>query len=182
MIGAVIILLGVSGIGKSTLSREIQSLRPDILCLSAGTLLRKYLRTTSEALRTAEKQDIEKNQWVLAIALANERRGQEDRPVLLEAHSFIDNDQEFVDVPVEIIASLKPAGIILISTTPNRLARQRERDDRVRPKRTLSALSKQIFHSRELALYYAKVLRIPNIQIENRQFKLALDFINSLSQ
>lgn len=180
MTGPIIILLGVSGVGKSRLANKIGALRPDTLLLSAGGLLRKYLRTTGEKLRTAEKRDVQENQLALAEALTNERRGQEDRLVLLEAHSFIDNDQELVDVPVKIIESLKPAGIILMSTTGERLAQQREMDERERPKRTPRELGRQLDHSRNLAVHYSETLRIPMIQIEGGDYETALAFIDSL--
>ncbi|WP_068094076.1 AAA family ATPase [Novosphingobium rosa] len=182
MTGLVVILLGVSGVGKSRLASEIGALRPDILRLSAGGLLRKHLRTTSEKLRTADRRDVQENQFALAEALADERRGQEDRLVLLEAHSFIDNDQELVDVPVEIIGSLKPSGIILISTTAERLARQREMDERERPKRTVHELRRHLDHSRDLARRYSALLGIPMIQIEDGKCKAALEFIDSLGR
>ena len=60
----------------------------------------------------------------------------------MEAHSFIDNDQELADVPAEIIGSLKPFGIILISTTAKKIACQRKMDERKRPARTVSAATR----------------------------------------
>lgn len=180
MTGLVVILLGVSGVGKSRLANEIGASRPDILRLSAGGLLRKHLRTTSEKLRTAEKQGVQENQLALAEALACERRDQEGRPVLLEAHSFIDNDQELVDVPAEIIGSLKPSGIILSSTTAKKLARQREMDERKRPARAVSELKEHLNHARVLARGYSEVLRIPMIEVEGAERDRALEFISSL--
>ena len=112
--GPVILLLGPSGSGKSYHAQQISLARPAVLALNAGELLRQSFKTTKEQLRTASGAAIQENQSELSEALSRARVGRWSRPVLLEAHTFIDNDRELVDIPAESIAALEPKGILAI--------------------------------------------------------------------
>lgn len=179
--GPVIAILGLSGSGKSYLGRSIVRARPEYLRLSAGGLLRRSLHTTGEKLRTAEGDDVRENQTELARALAEARAGQWKRPVLLEAHSFIDNDRELIDVPSEVMASLDLAGIILIDVPAEQIAARRQTDKRKRPQRSLSELKHQCARSKKLARCYAADLDIPLISVNSGERHRVLTFLDTLT-
>ncbi|WP_179041993.1 ATP-binding protein [Sphingobium lactosutens] len=178
--GPVIAILGLSGSGKSYLGRSIVRARPEYLRLSAGGLLRRSLRTTGEKLRTAKSDDVRENQTELAGALAEARAGQWKRPVLLEAHSFIDNDRELVDVPAEVMASLELAGIILVDVPAEQIAARRSTDTRKRPQRSLAELKHQCARSKSLANGYAFDLGIPLIAVNSSEKERVLTFLDAL--
>lgn len=177
-LGPVVAILGLSGSGKSHLARSIAKARPEFLRLSAGSLLRSFLHTTGEKLRTADGADVLENQSRLADALADARSGQMDRPVLLEAHSFIDNDRELVDVPVEVIASLGLAGILLIDVPAADVAARRTKDIRKRPRRTLAELKCQRDKAKQMAQDYASELNIPLISLGSDERDKAIRFVD----
>ena len=179
--GPVVAILGLSGSGKSYLGRSIVRARPEYLRLSAGSLLRRSLRTTGEKLRTAEGGDVRENQMELAAALAEARTGQWKRPVLLEAHSFIDNDRELVDVPSEVMASLGLVGIILIDLPAEQIAARRQTDKRKRPQRSLAELKDQCARSKRLAKGYAANLDIPLIAVNSGERERVLTFLDTLT-
>lgn len=179
--GSVIAILGLSGSGKSYLARSIAKARPQFLHLSAGDLLRNLLHTTGEKLRTADGAAIRGNQLQLAEALAKARDGQMERPVLLEAHSFIDNDRELIDVPLEVMASLDLAGILLIDVPAAEIAARRESDTRKRPRRSVSELNRQSVRSRKLAKGYATRLRIPMISVASGEQARAIEFVDQIA-
>lgn len=178
--GPVIAILGLSGSGKSYLGRSIVRARPQYLRLSAGGLLRRSFHTTGEKLRTAAGDDVRENQMELSRALVEARAGQWERPVLLEAHSFIDNDRELVDVPVEIMASLELAGIILIDVPAEQIAARRSADTRKRPQRSLAELKRQCARSKSLANGYASDLSIPLIAVNSSEKERVLTFLDEL--
>jgi adenylate kinase len=179
--GPVVAILGLSGSGKSYLARSIVRARPEYLRLSAGSLLRRSFHTTGEKLRTAEGEEVRENQIELASALAEARAGQWKRPVLLEAHSFIDNDQELVDVPSEAMASLGLAGIILIDMPAEQIAARRQTDKRKRPQRSLAELKRQRVRSTRLANGYAADLNIPLIAVRSGERERVLAFLDTLT-
>lgn len=176
----IIAILGLSGSGKSHLARTIVRARPSILRVTAGGLLRRSLHTTGEKLRTADSDDVRENQFELAKALAEERAGQCDRPVLLEAHAFIDNDRELVDVPTSVMASLDLSGIILVDVPATTVLERRAIDIRKRPSRSLAELRQQRRKSRGLAEDYASALDIPLIRIDSGDRARALAFIDTI--
>ncbi|WP_174278944.1 ATP-binding protein [Sphingomonas bacterium] len=152
-------LLGVSGAGKSWLAARIVARRPEFVRLSAGRLLREALHTTGKALRTAPSNDVLQNQNRLVEVFRKAREGQLDRPILLEAHAFIDNDRELVDVPVEVMRALGVDGLLVLVTSPELIqARRAEDPDRRRPERTFEDLAHQQKYMLAIARNYARQL------------------------
>ena len=122
--GPLVVLLGISGVGKSFLAQKISERRPDLLCLSAGTLLREALEADPEQLRTSNRNVILINQLLLAETVRRARSGRWQQTVLLEAHSIIDNDQELIEVPLKIMLTLDIAGIVLVEDYGDRYKAQ----------------------------------------------------------
>ena len=101
-------LFGLSGVGKTRFASELVAREPRILHLQASALLRKASGLLDEELRTADRDAMHANQKALADALQEARAGRRERPVLIDAHSVIDNDVDLLDVPFEAI---RPLGI-----------------------------------------------------------------------
>lgn len=178
--GPLIVLLGISGVGKSFLARRMSEFRPDLLCLSAGTLLKEALRVDPEKLRTANRDVILANQALLSEAVRRARSGRWQQTVLLEAHSVIDNDKDLIDVPVEIIQALEIAGIILIEEYAAHIRRRRKADLRTRPDRKLYELDEQQRQSSEVAVRYATILSVPILRLSSEDYNSALNFVQEL--
>lgn len=176
----VIGIIGLSGSGKSHLAKSIVRAHPNILRMTAGRLLKRTLHTTGEKLRTTESDNVRNNQYELVKALANERAGQLERPVLLEAHAFIDNDSELIDVPADVMASLGLAGIILVDAPATAVLRRRLLDSRKRPRRTLAELRSQRRHLRELGETYKSALDIPLLRIDSGNRARAIAFVDAV--
>lgn len=174
----VIGLFGISGSGKTHLARRIVEMRPDILRVSASTLLKSAHRTTGERLRTADAERVIDNQNALASALREWRHAHEHHPVLLEAHALIDNDRELVEVPVEAIRGLDLAAILSIEADPVEIVERRRTDDRYRPVRTVDELERQQARSLELAHSLSKQLGIPFQRTRSHDLAAALRFVD----
>lgn len=173
-------MLGISGVGKSHLTRAIAKALPSAIRLTASSLLRKELHTTGEKLRTAEGGDVRNNQALLVSALKAERRGRWDRPVLLEAHTFIDNDRELVDVPTDVMRDLDVAGILVLEAPASEISRRRLNDKRKRPRRSVSEIEHQQAHSSAIARKYAAELDIPLKFVKSGDKLAATEFIEQV--
>lgn len=139
-VGPIIGLFGISGVGKSWLSAKLIDAMHEILHVQASALLRHEHDKDGETLRTATDSDVRTNQSVLNAAIAKARLGFESRPVLLDAHSVIDNDEQLVDVPY---AAIKPIGIahfLFLAADPLLIVERRAGSGRARPKRSADVL------------------------------------------
>ena len=180
-VGPTIALLGISGSGKSWLTARILAKRPEFLKLSAGRLLREALHTTGKALRTAPSDDVLRNQDKLVQLLRDARKGRQERPVLLEAHAFIDNDRELVDVPVEVMRALDVTGLLVLVASPKTIYARRAADpDRRRPGRTVEDLAHQQEHMLALAWAYARELPARILVVDSSDVAGALHFVDAI--
>lgn len=146
--GPVIGLFGVSGVGKSFFARELAALVPDLLHLRASELLRNAHGQSSEALRTASSEKIGANQTALLHGLVSARRGREHLPVVIDAHSLIDNDQALVPIAASAILPLGISLYAFLEEQPETIVERRRRDERRRPERTAA----ELFRHQEMAL------------------------------
>ncbi|WP_162242625.1 AAA family ATPase [Methylobacterium sp. Leaf88] len=175
-------LLGISGVGKSFLTRQISEARPDLLCLSAGTLLRETLKADPEQLRTSNRDVILANQMLLSEAVRRARSGKWQQTAILEAHIVIDNGRELIKLPVEAFQSLDIGGIILVEDSVEHIKRRRETDARFRPDRSLDELVSQQQESSEAADRYAADLDAPIQKVSPIDTMNTLDFIHKLEE
>lgn len=141
--GPVAGLFGISGVGKTWLGSGLVAAMPNILHLQASTLLRQAHGITDEALRTSSAKDLRSNQVALALAMRDARLGQQNRPVLIDAHSVIDNDKGLVWIPYEAIEPLCIGHYLFLSADPETIAHRRACSDRVRPIRSVEVLRDQ---------------------------------------
>lgn len=173
-----IALLGISGVGKSHLARLLLRTRPDLLRLSASSLLKSRLHTTGERLRTASGPAVASNQFALVDALAAAREGAWDRPVILEAHAVIDNDRELVDVPLQVMEAMGVSGILSLVAQPDTILARRAHDHRLRPERTALELTAQQERSRSMARHYAVGLNVPIAEVDSADVASSLQFVD----
>lgn len=161
MRGETIVVFGVSGVGKTSSCRAFVARHPEYLHLSASELLRSAATVNPATLRTAPSDQILANQRLLPGALRARREGQWERPVLIDAHSVIDNDKEIVRIPVEVIQSLVPDGMVLLETAPEIVAARRSVPGSRRPRRSVSQIAHEAEVARQAVLGYASSLEVP---------------------
>jgi adenylate kinase len=154
-------LFGISGVGKTWMGTQLVIRYPSILHLQASSLLRDTLRASGERLRTATSTEISSNQQALANSLSQARVGHEERPVVLDAHSVIDNDRQLVPISIEAIKPLNLHSIVFIHDDPSVIAARRLASDRFRPSRTLEELECQQNLAKEVCQSFSSTLSIP---------------------
>ena len=139
--GPVVGLFGISGVGKTRFASALVGLNPEVLHLQASALLRSASGLGNEALRTANRDQLVANQSALALATEQARSGQRERPLLIDAHSVIDNDVELVDVPFEAIKPLNIETYIFLRASPASIIQRRSASTRSRPLRSAEKLA-----------------------------------------
>ena len=159
--GSIILVFGVSGVGKTFSCEDFASRHPEWLYLRASALLAKVTKETPETLRTEAEDSIRSNQSLLGDALRAARIGRVDRPVLLDAHAVIDNEKGLVEVPIQAVADLGGDAIILLEALAEDLAVRRLESIRRRPGRTIEQLKLEIAAENRTVAAYARKLNIP---------------------
>lgn len=156
-----ILVLGVSGVGKSTACARVAEADPGFLHLRASRLLSEATGQTVEALRVAPEDAIRRNQELLAAALDRRTAELEQITVLLDGHAVIDNDRTLFRVSTEAVAALRPDGMLLLEASPEVILQRRAADGRNRPFRTTADLLLEINAERDAILGYRESLQLP---------------------
>jgi adenylate kinase len=148
-----IALLGLSGVGKTTLIARVGERLP-VLHLQASALIkaeqayRANNPDSSEALRTGAVID---NQELLIAAFLRETAGT-TLPVIFDGHSVIDGRDGLVEIPASVFAALNLDAICYLSAGVDVIAYRRQADqDRPRPVRDLETLAAHQRIAREAA-------------------------------
>ncbi|AWI90994.1 hypothetical protein C0214_23935 [Methylobacterium sp. DM1] len=157
----IIIVFGLSGVGKTTLCKAFVHQHPHYIYLSASQMLREATGRMPEELRMSDPQAIQERQKLLSAVLEEKRKGREGAPVLIDAHSVIDNNNTIVSVPISAIAAMRPTGLAFIEADPVAILQRRATDSRDRPIRTIDELRQQQLFAKEIAHEYAEKLDLP---------------------
>lgn len=140
-------LLGLSGVGKSTLIGQVAERIP-LLHLQASSLIkaeqqhRAQTPDSSEALRTGPVLD---NQALMITAFDRLTRAT-PLPVVFDGHSLIDGRDGLLEIPSMVFAALNLDAIGFLAVDPATIFERRSRDTgRERPARDLASLT---YHQR----------------------------------
>jgi len=158
-----IMVFGISGVGKTTACLAYVTAHPDYLYDRASAILQKAHGIPVEALRTGTPSSVIENQAVLPPAVRALRKAEPSRTILLDSHAVIDNDAVFVEVPLHIIAALEPDGFILLEAAPATIKQRREESSRPRPPRSVVQIGDEARAERKAVASYAKALGKPLI-------------------
>lgn len=167
------LIFGVSGVGKTQSCRDFVARHPDYLFASASTLLSEAKAMSAEKLRTASPKEIADNQALLVESFSRFREGKMERPVLMDAHAVIDNDDELVPIPIEIIKELQPDLLILLEAPAYEVASRRSGDKRQRPARNISWIEREIAEEHAAVTGYSTALNVEmRVGIVGNEFRL----------
>lgn len=157
-----VLVVGISGVGKTTLCAAYADARPYVCHLTASHLIASSLRTTVEHLRgISSRSQLMENQRVLSRELIAARRRAGHRPLLLDGQCVIDSGGELVVLPPEEVMSLCPAAIILLEIDLDELLRRRASDGKRRHFRSSDELEEQVEINRRAVSHYAALFGLP---------------------
>lgn len=158
----VVTVFGLSGVGKSwMISRYAAS--ANVAHVQASRLMRDAKAAqvgravTSEDLRRGPVLD---NQRLLIEAFAKVLAA-ETRPIIFDGHCLVDVGVRLIEIPLEVIRQLQPAGIVLVYAPAGEIVQRRQSDIlRDRPTRTVDALAAQQAQSISVCTGYAEQLGV----------------------
>lgn len=134
----IIALVGLSGVGKSTLLKKVRK-RILFMHLQASQLIKDELERKSSVTRTSEdlRTDvIIKNQKLLITAFRREAT-MYDGLIVLDGHVLVDTPDDLVEIPAAVFNELGVERFIVLQEHPSHIHNQRLRDGtRTRPQRT----------------------------------------------
>lgn len=164
-----VILVGLSGIGKSTFANALAK-RVNIEVLSASEIIRRTLEAetkrkwTKEEMRLANTETMQK----ALIKGFKSHRQNGDTPILVDAHTIIDKGTHIEIVKPEFFQSLGADLIVHLTASPEEILARREADtNRLRPSLNIKELASQQTQSIEQAAQIGIEICKPSIRIEN---------------
>lgn len=158
----VILICGVSGVGKTRMARAFVSKHPSTVALSAGTIIGEARKINDpEFLRQLPVDEIDKNQQLLVAGFERLRSSLSADLILLDAHTVIDTEHGLHTLPREVFKGLRPDGVIHVEADPADIYKQRELDrQRQRPVRSVANISEYQEMSRNRAREVAENLLV----------------------
>lgn len=159
----IIAVVGVSGVGKSTFLKELQS-KFGFQHLQASDVIRQQIQhkenqsLSAEVLRHA---NIDENQSFL-ISGFDRLRDPNALIVILDGHTVIDSPSGLVDVGAVVFRSIGVNHLVCLVEDPCEILRRRTSDiARTRPDRSLSYLEKYQLHAQHVGFKISLSLGIP---------------------
>jgi adenylate kinase len=136
----VIAVVGVSGVGKSTLLAEVFS-ESHFLHLEASQLIRSEMDKSAQTPEDLRLGPVISNQEYLIGGFKRATAGYEGL-VVLDGHSVIDTPHGLVKIPAKVFAEMGVSQIIVIQETPSLIYERRRKDmKRRRPSRSIDELA-----------------------------------------
>jgi adenylate kinase len=180
--GITLLVCGISGVGKTSLIQSTTVRFPVALRWRASEIIGETRGTTDpERLRALRPKDLQRSQELLIQGFRARRGLFPDKLVILDAHSVIDTDDGFFEVPVDVVSRLRPAGIIHVASRVDQIEARRTTDPaRTRPKRSAIQLAEYQKRSKLACERYRDALGIPLIHVDsgdNADFAHAIDVI-----
>lgn len=172
----IVALVGVSGVGKSTLLRGLTH-RISFQHLQASDLILHASEMEEDGNVNKDdlaKRNIVSNQEKLVKGFKAKKSVQE-RLIILDSHTVIDTPDTYVYIEPRVFAKMGVSKIIMLSDEPQTILNRREKDnERIRPSRTIQEIERLqvevVAHSFKISL----ALKIP-VLILNAQNPLSLE-------
>lgn len=178
-----ILVLGISGSGKTTACLDAVRSIPTLRYVSASELLRAATSSTPERFSTRTDREAEADQFRLADLLIQYRLQMRGHPVLIDAHATVATQDGHLTVPLKAIASISPTAIALVEKPVHEVDSQRRRDlSRHRPTRSHQQLADEMANERRAAEGYASNLGLRLGTIPTATWPSLLNFIEAAIQ
>jgi adenylate kinase len=158
-----VMVFGVSGVGKTHLINLALARLPNSCAIRASELIGLARENADpEYLRTLGQDEMHNSQELLVRGYHDRVQRLSAEVILLDAHSVVDQDLGFYDVPVEVIARLNPSCMVHVEDDVTQIMLRRQSDaHRTRPLRSDSQLAAYQARSRSACVAYSKALGVP---------------------
>jgi adenylate kinase len=183
--GVTILVFGISGVGKTSLIQSSVKDFPNALRWRASDIISQAREMSDpERLRLLPPAELMRSQELLVEGFRARRKLSPSELVILDAHSVIDTDEGFFEVPLAVVSELRPTGIVYVASEATQIASQRTSDrSRVRPTRSPTQLAEYQARSIQACEHYSEALEIPLIRVgvgNSADFAHAIDVITGV--
>ena len=181
--GLRVVVVGVPGVGKSTVVDRLVSDYPGSRLVNFGTVMfdqalsRKWVKDRDDM----RKMPVEK-QKRLQRAAATEIAKMRERVVVVDTHLFIRTKEGFwPGLPFEVVRALKPTHLVLVEASPEEVLRRRGADKtRYRDKLTAKGMTEELELARSFLTVSSTLTGAPMLVVNNGDGK-ADEVASSLS-
>jgi adenylate kinase len=165
--GLTILVFGISGVGKTRLIARAKDQLMPVLTWRASEMIGEARQiSNSEDLRRLPVNQLLASQELLVRGFEVRRRSNPDALVILDAHSVIDADGGLVEIAIDVVARLHPAGLIHVGDTAAHIQQRRDADiARPRPVRNAAELEHYQERSLDMCRRYSEALLVPLIEV-----------------
>jgi adenylate kinase len=164
--GRLVCVFGIPGVGKTTLIRQFTQEHRNWQALSASSLLARLVHQLPSHLRLADRTSVERNQFRIAQAIEQCRLESPGEKWLLDAHSMIDNDDEWIAVPTAVIGRIRPDSLIFLFDDAAHIERRRSAEPhKRRPRYSVHRIEEEQALALRNCLVYSSELKLDLHQI-----------------
>ena len=174
--GLRVIVVGIPGVGKTTVVQGIVSGLPEGKLVTFGTVMFDAAR----ALRWAKNRDemrkmpVEKQKRLQKVAAGRISR-MRGKAMVVDTHLFIRTEEGFwPGLPFEVVRALKPTHLVLVEAAPEDIARRRSADaSRSRDAVTAEGLAEELQLARSFLAVSSTLTGAPMLIVKNAEGKQA---------
>ena len=183
-----VIVVGIPGVGKTTVVQGVISGYPGAKLVTFGTLMFEAARALKWVKDRDEmrKMTVERQKRLQKIAATRIAR-MKGSAIVVDPHLFIRTPEGFwPGLPFEVVRAMQPTHLVLVEATPEEIANRRSADPtRKRDAVTVESLREELamarsFHTVSSTLTGAPIMIVQNGQ--GKQDQVAGDLVNMLEQ
>ena len=167
-----VIVVGIPGVGKTTVVQGVVSGLPGARVVTFGTLMFEAAKSLKWVKERDEmrKMPVERQKRLQRIAAGRISR-MRGRAILIDTHLFIRTPEGFwPGLPFEVVRAMKPTHLVLVVADPEDIARRRTADaTRARDEVTVEGLNEEIEIARSFLTVSSTLTGAPMLIVRNEQ-------------
>jgi adenylate kinase len=169
-----VIVVGIPGVGKTTVVQGVVSGLPGTKLVTFGTLMFQAAKSLKWVKDRDEmrKMPVERQKRLQKMA-ATRIASMKGKTILVDTHLFIRTPEGFwPGLPFEVVRAMKPTHLVLIIATPEEIAMRRSADPtRARDEVTVEGLREEIEIARSFLTVSSTLTGAPMLIVRNEQGK-----------
>ena len=169
-----VIIVGIPGVGKTTVVQGVVSSLPGAKLVTFGTLMFEAAKSLKWVKDRDEmrKMPVEKQKRLQRIA-ATRIAKMKGKVILVDTHLFIRTPEGFwPGLPFEVVRAMKPTHLVLVVAAPEEIATRRSADPtRARDEVTIEGLREEIEIARSFLTVSSTLTGAPMLIVRNERDK-----------
>jgi len=169
-----VIVVGIPGVGKTTVVQGVISGLPGAKLVTFGTLMFEAAKSLNwvKDRDDMRKMPVEKQKRLQKIAATRIAR-MKGKAILVDTHLFIRTPEGFwPGLPFEVVRAMRPTHLVLVIASPEEIAKRRSADPtRARDEVALEGLRDELDIARSFLTVSSTLTGAPMLIVRNEQGK-----------